>query len=648
VTPLAEYQSRLAQRRAVSEREERRFRWIGNVRLIIGICGVIVAFFVFGETIVSPWWLVLPAAVFAGLVVLHSRVVESWERADRAVKFYERGMARLENRWAGSGEAGERFRNASHVYEEDLDLFGKGSLFELLSAARTRSGEDTLAQWLLIAASNQEAAARQQAIQELRPRLDMREDLAIRGEGVRSNLDQDAVAAWGEAPEVSYPAGARVIAPVLAGAVVITFGLYIGSVWTRTPFLIALLLAFGYWALLGARTLRVTAAVNAPARDLALLSELLEQIENDRFEAPLLREVQGRLAESGVVASKDNAQNGVRREAVPDPDDGAHRTLCASQDIAQNEVRREAVFDPDGGARRTLCASAEIAKLERLVSLLDWQRNLLFAPIAFAILWSPQLALAIERWRVRSGRHIREWIAGIGEFEALCDLATYSYEHPGDTFPELTETSGGWFEAEGLGHPLMPEAQCVRNDVGLGGETRLLIVSGSNMSGKSTLLRAVGLNTVLAWAGAPVRANRLKISPLIVGASIRVLDSLLDGRSRFYAEITRLREIVRLAEGSRTVLFLVDELLSGTNSHDRRIGAAAIVRMLLDRGAIGMITTHDLALVKIADDMDGRTVNVHFADSLEDGRLHFDYRLLPGVVERSNALDLMRSVGLEV
>jgi len=584
----------LAQRRAVAEREEKRFRWIGNVRLVIGICGVIVAFFVFGETVISPWWLAIPAAVFAGLVALHSRVVERWERANRAVKFYERGLARLQNHWMGAGETGERFRNSSHVYAEDLDLFGKGSLFELLSAARTRSGEDTLAEWLLIPASNQEAGARQQAIQELRPRLDMREDLAIRGEGVRSNLDQDSVAAWGEAPEVSFPAGARVIAPFLAGAVVVTFGLYLASVWTRTPFLIALFLALGYWAFLGARTLRVTAAVNAPARDLALLSKLLEQIEKDRFEAPMLTQLQRRLADSGFVASK------------------------------------------------------AISKLERLVSLLDWQRNLLFAPIAFAILWSPQLALAIERWRGRSGRHIREWIAGVGEFEALCDLATYSYEHPSDTFPELVETPGGWFEAAGLGHPLMPEEQCIRNDVRLGGEARLLIVSGSNMSGKSTLLRAVGLNSVLAWAGAPVRAHGLKLSPLIVGASIRVLDSLLDGRSRFYAEITRLREIVRLAEGSRTVLFLVDELLSGTNSHDRRIGAAAIVRMLLDRGAIGMITTHDLALVKIADDMGGRAANVHFADSLENGRLHFDYRLLPGVVERSNALDLMRSVGLEV
>ncbi|HUO30940.1 MAG TPA: hypothetical protein VMU80_17075, partial [Bryobacteraceae bacterium] len=195
---------------------------------------------------------------------------------------------------------------------------------------------------------------------------------------------------------------------------------------------------------------------------------------------------------------------------------------------------------------------------------------------------------------------------------------------------------------------LMPEAQCVRNDVRLGGGTRLWIVSGSNMSGKSTLLRAVGLNAVLAWAGAPVRATRLDISPLAVGASIRVLDSLQDGRSRFYAEITRLREIVELARGSRTVLFLIDELLSGTNSHDRQIGAGAVVRTLINRGAIGMITTHDLALSAIANELAGGAANVHFEDSLVDGRLHFDYRLRQGVVERSNALDLMRSVGLEV
>jgi DNA mismatch repair ATPase MutS len=270
-----------------------------------------------------------------------------------------------------------------------------------------------------------------------------------------------------------------------------------------------------------------------------------------------------------------------------------------------------------------------------------------FAPVAAALLWREQLAMAIEAWRAAAGPAIRSWIAAIGEFEALLCLSGYAFEHQADPFPVFTEKPG-WFEATGLGHPLMSESQCVRNDVRLGDALRLLVVSGSNMSGKSTLLRSVGLNTVLAWAGAPVRAASMTISPVDLGASIRVVDSLQDGRSRFYAEITRLREIVGLTGAKRTVLFLIDELLSGTNSHDRLIGAEAVVRGLVNRGAIGMITTHDLALAHIAEDFDGRAANVHFEDTIENGALHFDYHLRAGVVQKSNALELMRSVGLDV
>ena len=594
MNPLAEYQRRLAERLAVAEREEKQFRRIGNVRLAVGIAGVAVAFFVFGETVLSPWWLVIPGAAFGALVVVHARVVERLERARRAVIFYQRGLARLENQWSGTGETGERFRDPSHVYEEDLDIFGKGSLFELLCTARTRAGEGTLAQWLIRPASREEAAARQAAISELRSGLDLREDLSVLGEAIRSGMDAPAAARWGAAESVKFPTGAPFIAAVLAAAVVITFSLYMASVIKRTPFLAALLATLSYGFLLGSRTLRVVGTVEAPARDLALLARLLHRLESERFESALLQRMRQNLAASGLVASH------------------------------------------------------QIGRLHRLVTLLDWQRNMFFTPIAMAVLWSAQVAMAVERWRSVSGRHISEWIKGVGEFEALIALGGYAYEHPHDVFPELTDTTGGWLDARGLGHPLMRESQCIPNDVRLGDDLRLLIVSGSNMSGKSTLLRSVGLNVVLAWAGAPVRARSFVVSPMTVGASIRVLDSLQDGRSRFYSEITRLREIVNLAGGNRSVLFLLDELLSGTNSHDRKIGAEAIVRSLVDRGAIGMITTHDLALAHIADDLAGRAVNVHFADTLENGRLHFDYRLMPGVVERSNALDLMRSVGLEV
>jgi len=578
----------------VAQSEQKMFRYIGNARLLTGIAGVAMAFFVFGEVVISVWWLALPLVVFFVLVVVHARVVERLERANRAVLFYERGLERLEDRWMGKGEMGERFRNPAHIYAEDLDIFGKGSLFELLTTARTLSGEDILAAWLLEPASREEAAMRQQAVAELQPCLDLREELAVLGDAVRSNMDPDAVARWGNAPEVPFPRGAPVIALILAAGVVLTFGLYMAELTTRTPFLAVLLAELSYAFFLGARTLRVSAAVNSPARDLALLGTLLRRLEQEQFKSPLLVRIQAELRTSGFVASE------------------------------------------------------EIGRLRRWVARLDWQRNLFFTPVAMAILWGAQVAMAIERWRKRSGPHIPGWIAGVGEFEALFALAGYSYEHPRNTFPDLKEADGGWFDAVGLCHPLIPESQRVANDLRLGGDLRLLIVSGSNMSGKSTLLRSVGLNAVLAWAGAPVCAKRLAISPLAVGASIRVNDSLQDGRSRFYAEITRLREIVNLAAKPQTVLFLIDELLSGTNSHDRRIGASAIVRTLIDRGALGMITTHDLALAHIAEDLSGRASNVHFADTFENGQLHFDYRLNPGVVERSNALDLMRSVGLEV
>jgi DNA mismatch repair ATPase MutS len=254
----------------------------------------------------------------------------------------------------------------------------------------------------------------------------------------------------------------------------------------------------------------------------------------------------------------------------------------------------------------------------------------------------------VEDWRRESGPAVRRWLTAVGEIEALCSLASHAFEHPDDPFPEFAE-NGPWLEAEGIGHPLIPEDRVVRNDVRLGGELRVMVVSGSNMSGKSTLLRTLGVNVALAQAGATVRARRLRISPLAVGASILVTDSLQAGVSRFYAEILRLRQILdAAAKGPLPVLFLVDEFLHGTNSHDRRIGAEALVNGLVKRGAIGLITTHDLALAGIADELGERACNVHFEDRLEDGQMRFDYAIRPGVVRKSNAIELMRSVGLEI
>jgi DNA mismatch repair ATPase MutS len=269
-------------------------------------------------------------------------------------------------------------------------------------------------------------------------------------------------------------------------------------------------------------------------------------------------------------------------------------------------------------------------------------------PIAAPLLWIPQFTMAIEAWRVANGPHIGAWIDAVGEFEALCSLGAFAYEHPDSAFPDCSKPISRNFHATAMHHPLIAPAESVANDFSIGGETRLMIVSGSNMSGKSTMMRAVGLNAVLAWAGAPVTCTTARISPLNIGARSAPTIPLADHRSRFYAEIQRLREIVDLAQSGRPTLFLLDELLSGTNSHDRRIGAEALVRGWSDADAIGLITTHDLALAHIAETLTPPGVNVHFEDHIEGGEIRFDYRLRPGVVTRSNALELMRAVGLDV
>jgi DNA mismatch repair ATPase MutS len=336
------------------------------------------------------------------------------------------------------------------------------------------------------------------------------------------------------------------------------------------------------------------AAVGAPAHDLRIIGLLIARLEQERFEAPLLRESMARLQVSGMPASQ------------------------------------------------------RIRRLERWIEWLDASDHLLVRIIRPALLWREQIAMGIEAWRRESGPHIGDWIRALGEFEALSSIAALAFERPEWTFPELLDARPALFEAQALRHPLMPRAKCVPNDVALNNDPRLLIVSGSNMSGKSTLLRSVGLNGVLARAGAPVAARQLRISEVLIGASIRTTDSLQDNRSRFMAEILRIRQIVDLTKRRRSTLFLLDELLSGTNSHDRRLGASGIVSGLLAGDTIGLLTTHDLALTQIADEANGAAMNVHFEDSIEDGELEFDYLLRPGIVTHSNALALMRAVGLEV
>ena len=591
---IIEYPARLSDRQRETEKLEKRHRLLGNLRLLFVVAVLALAAFICHSQVHIGFVILV---VICGLFLsgmIHARVLASIDFAKRATRFYRHGMDRLQNRWAGKGVPGTEFLTPDHPYAIDLDLFGHGSLFELINAAQTQMGRSTLASWLLHRAEPGEIAARQRAVDELRPKLDLREELSLMAEALHSQIHTEKLIAWAEHRFQPVPPAIRILAFCLPLFLIGLF-LYALSGGSSIPFILGVLAQCLFVLYSQRQVSLIIKAIQAPVNELKWLSSLFARMEKESFNTPELQKLQSGWNHSGIPAS------------------------------------------------------ASISRLAKLVDWLDSRNNLIFAPICCFFLWGTQFAFAIEAWRKLFGCHVSEWLRCLGEMEALSSLAGYAFEHPADVFPELlSDINPTLIDAENLGHPLIPENLCVRNSLLFSKEIRLMVVSGSNMSGKSTWLRALGTNLVLAMAGAPVRASRLRLTPLQIGASIRTSDSLQEGISRFYAEITRLQQIVKLTEQTPPVIFLLDELLSGTNSHDRRLGAASIVRSLVVRGAIGMITTHDLALTHIVDELQPHGANFHFEDQIENGRMSFDYRLRSGIVQKSNALALMRSVGLQV
>jgi hypothetical protein len=581
--------SRISESVAQSKKSDHAF---ALAKLVLGIAVVVVAIWLMKYHATKIFYLLIPILLFVLLAILHERVLRRLREYARLRAYYERGIARLENRWAGTGESGERFLDAAHPYARDLDIFGAGSLFQMLCTARTRSGEETLAAWLQTAASIPEIVARQEAVRELSPKIDFRERLVLAGEEARVGVHPQKLIEWAEAT----PSLNRKAMRMTAIALTLLWLLSLLAWWRWDWLAVALgmsLVNFGVSYKWRAQVLHASAGVDGAQHELALLALILKRIESEAVTSPRLKQLQNTLKKSGVVASQAIAELGKRVDYLESAD--------------------------------------------------NWFVKIL-GPFVF---WTPHCVIGIEGWRERHGAAIREWLAATGEAEALSSLAVYAYEHPDDSFPGFVE-QGPYIEAEAVAHPLLARNKAVSNDLTLGRDLQLMVISGPNMAGKSTFMRSIGVNVVLAQAGAPVCARRMTLSALQVAASICILDSLQGGLSRFYAEISRLKQIDELSQGTTPVLFLLDELLSGTNSFDRRVGTESFVRSLLARGAIGLVTTHDLALAEIAERIGTHAANFHFEDTFEDGKLHFDYKLTPGIVQTTNALLLMRSIGLEV
>jgi hypothetical protein len=584
VSPRTEYERRRAARqadvdalRAVDDRIGSAGLWGATA------AGILLVIILLG--LMSPVWILIPIGVMIVARLIHVRYDNRIQVLDAGVRHYDRGLARMEDRWAGQGRDGREFENPAHPYAGDLDLFGRGSLYELLCTAQTRTGEKTLATWLLSPGTPAAIRERQAAAKDLRDRLDLREDLARIGGDVAKGVKPEDLISWGAAPP-ELPSAIRLLARILTVASVSSIALFLGGVspWPLAVTILSILMF--NWRVSG-RVGRVVHLSERAERELDVLAAVLRRVGVETFSTPKL------------VGLQESMRN----------------------------------------------AAAALERLAKVIQRLQSTRNELIAWLAGLFLWRSHCAFALENWRAEWGRDVPRWLEAVGEIEALGALAVYSYENPDDPFPEIRE-EGAWFEGEQLGHPLLPRRSCVRNDVRLGGSPKVLIVSGSNMSGKSTLLRTIGVTAVMALAGAPVRARKVAISPLVVGATIRVQDSLQAGMSRFYAEISRIKQLMEAASGPRPLMFLLEEVLAGTNSQDRKAGAEILIREFVARNAIGLVTTHDLALAGAVDALGSAAANVHFEDQLVDDKLVFDYVLRPGVVTKSNALALMRSIGL--
>lgn len=587
-TPGEIYSASLAERRQVWTAAVARHEQFGYLRLVLFVFLAYMAWKTLYQAVWSPWYLLLPVGAFVVAALIHNRVLQRRDEAARSIRYFERGLARLDRQWAGVGSDGMAWLPERHLYASDLDLFGRGNLFQWLNQARTRMGEAALADWLLHPAAAKEVQAREEAVRELASDVALRERMYLVSEAVAASVHPEPLRRWAEAAPEMPPRNWRWLVAGWNVALALGWAVgYLTGFWSVALVVLAGMAAFGLW--LRPRVLHALHSAEAAAAELEVFAAALAVFEDRAFQAPKLQALTTELRADGAAAS--------------------------------SRVR-------------------QLAGLAVWITSRDHPAMRVIGPL---MMLGTHLAFAADEWRAGNGPLVGRWLVAMGEMEALLSLSAFAFENPEMVWPEWAEGPEPFIDGEALRHPLLDPARAVANSLGLSLADPFVLVSGSNMSGKSTFLRTLGLAVVMAHAGAPVAARRLRLSRLVVGASISTHDSLQEGASRFFAEISRLRDILALAESGEPVLFLLDELLSGTNSRDRRIGAEGVLRGLRERGAIGLVTTHDLALAEVS-----QSLQVHFADSLREGKIYFDYQMKPGVVPGSNALALMHALGLPV
>jgi hypothetical protein len=595
--------ARLERRAAVVDRRHARLAW---ARLALAVLAV--ASLLAGWRLVALRDVAIAASALAALplgvvIAVHARVARHLRRLRCVHEAARREELRLLGRWRSLPRTGEGLAGDARERDlaEDLGVLGRASLFQLVARCATPRGEQVLARWLLHGAPAPDLEARQEAVRELAPRVAWRQRLEAEGRLAGEDapwLDAAMVSGSGPSWHASRPWAAPILGAL--GAITVAQGLVGAALDVPTAFWPCAIVLGTVATLLSRRLHAEYAALLSCERSLMAWARMLERVERARLRCPLLVSLRARV--------------------------GA----------------------PASGAG----ASAACRELAAILGALSLRENILFWPINVLTGWEAWHSARLWRWRHRHAASWDSWAQALGDLEALASLAGHCRLLEESAFLEL-RAGDALLDFEGMRHPLISPDRAVPNDVVLGAGRRLLLLTGSNMSGKSTLLRTVGLNALLALAGGPASARRLQAGACRVRTSIHVTDALDEGVSLFYAEVRRLAGIVAEVDGAERdlsqpcVLFLIDEILRGTNTRDRHVASRSIIARLARTRSLGIVTSHDLALTQLEHDVRG-VVNAHFREEVVDGRMTFDYVLRPGPVTTSNALLILKLEGLDV
>jgi hypothetical protein len=609
------YAARVTQYTRDRDRERQRSTTIARLRLatFLPALAALVWWLGLGGGLVACAAAMVLLLVFGALVVVHARIEDRVNWFDALREVNTRGIQRVDRDWSAlpQAPAPTGVDIDQHPYATDLDLFGRASLFQWIGPAATSFGSGTLARWLLEPADPAEILLRQHGVAELAALDDWREQLAAIGvmAGRSSHESIETFLRWAVQSGPPLPAyrGVRVAVYVLLGFLWIPFFLHVTGLAPNGLWGFPLVAGIAFSFFTAAPLSRFFERAGAGERTVRQYASLFAHIDQQPFSAPRLARLKSRLA----VDANDPAS--------------PH-------------------------------APAAMRRLNRILGFADLRRGaaLLHFPIQAFTLWDFHCLFALESWRTRVGNRVEEWLAAAGELDALACLSAIHRDNPDWCFPEITKEP--LYRAEALAHPLLAADRRVSNDVQVGPPGRILLITGSNMSGKSTLLRAIGVNAVLAEAGAPVCASVLRMPPCDIQTSIRIQDSLERGVSYFMAALARLKGVIDAAERDRTtagdhrrvLFYLLDEILQGTNSAERGIAVQAVAQHLLDAGAIGAMTTHDLSLAA-EEPLASHAALVHFTEIVnQHGEMSFDYRLRDGLATSRNALRLMKLIGIDV